>query len=321
MTELGRLEKIDLRDIWKHEAHQLTPWLLANSDVIAEALGIDLELSVAEHPVGSFSLDLLGRDLTNDCVLIVENQLTPTDHDHLGKLITYAAGTDAGTVIWLAPKFREEHREALDLLNDLGSDRVRFFGVELSAVRIGNSAPAPLVQLRAQPNDWHAQVSASARATQATGKAAMYREFWTKFLERVAVEHPTWTNASKPQTTSWLTMPCPFKGGSGYVSSFSQGGKVRVELYIDSVDGDTADAIYAELHARRADLETTFGGPLQFEELADRRASRIAFYRDGDVSETDRHDEFIDWMFEEGARLRAAVDAAAPAVLASLTGS
>ena len=319
MTELGRLEKIELREIWKHEAHQLTPWLLENSDVIAEALGIDLELSVAEHPVGSFSLDLLGRDLTNDCALIVENQLTPTDHDHLGKLITYAAGTDAGTVVWLAPSFREEHRQALDLLNDLGSDRVRFFGVELSAVRIGNSAPAPLVQLRAQPNDWHAQVSASARATQTTGKAALYREFWTRFLERVAVAHPSWTNASKPQTASWLSMPCPFKGGSGYVSSFSQGGKVRVELYIDSTDGDTADAIFAALKIRQGELESKFGGPLEFEELPERRASRIAVYRDGDVSDTDRHEEFIDWMFETGFRLRAAIDAAAPAVLAAIS--
>lgn len=319
MTELGRLEKLDLRDIWPHEAYQLTPWLLENSDVISEALGIDLELSVAEHPVGSFSLDLLGRDLTNDCVLIVENQLTPTDHDHLGKLVTYAAGTDAGTVIWLAPRFREEHRQALDLLNDLGGDRVRFFGIELSAVRIGGSKPAPMVQIRAQPNDWHAHVSASARATQASGKAAIYRQFWTRFLERVAVEHPTWTNASKPQTASWLSMPCPFKGGSGYVSSFAQGGKVRVELYIDSPQGETADAIYGMLHERARDLETVFGGALVFEELPDRRASRIAVYRDGDVSETTLHDEYIDWMFDTGERLRRAIESLSDEVLAELT--
>ncbi len=104
----------------------LTPWLLANGDVFADVLGIDLELTAAEHGIGSFSLDLVGRDLTNDCVLIVENQLTPTDHDHLGKLISYAAGTDAQTVVWLAPSFREEHREALDLLKNLGGEQVRF---------------------------------------------------------------------------------------------------------------------------------------------------------------------------------------------------
>jgi len=318
MTELGRLETIELREIWPHEAHQLTPWLLENSDVIAEALGIDLELSVAEHPVGSFSLDLLGHDLTNDCALIVENQLTPTDHDHLGKLITYAAGTDAGTVVWLAPKFREEHRQALDLLNDLGGDRVRFFGIELAAVRIGDSVPAPLVKLRAQPNDWHAQVSASARATQTTGKAALYRDYWTRFLDRIADEHPTWTKARKPQTAGWMSMPCPFKGGSSYSQSFAQGGKIRSELYIDSTDGEAADALFTALRERAGALESVFGGPLEFEELPDKRASRIAVYRDGDVSETDRHDEFIDWMFTTGARLRAAFDSVAPEVLAEL---
>lgn len=305
---VGRIERLDLRKVWLHEAHDLTPWLLENPDVLADVLGIDLELSSAEHPVGSFSLDLLGRDLTNDCVLIVENQLTPTDHEHLGKLVTYAAGTDAQTVVWVAPSFREEHREALDLLNDLGGERVRFFGVELGVVRIGDSAPAPLLELRAQPNDWHARVSAAARATsQSTGKPALYVEFWNRFLERVRVEHSDWTNARKPGPANWMAMPCPFKGGPFYSFSFAQGGKIRSELYIDYSNADQAAALFAALEQSREAIEQVYGSPLSWEQLPDKRASRIADYDDGDVANSERYDEYIDWFFERGARLRAAV--------------
>src|SRR4051812_4348690 len=105
MLELGKLEIVDPRTVFAHEAHHLTPWLLANPDRLAEALGIDLELEAAEHPVGGFKLDLVGRDLTNDAVLIVENQLETTDHSHLGQVLTYAAGTSASTIVWIAPAF------------------------------------------------------------------------------------------------------------------------------------------------------------------------------------------------------------------------
>src|SRR5438270_12040060 len=107
--QLGRLERVDPRLVWQHEAHDFTPWLLANADRLAEALGIELVLEAAEHAVGGYSLDLIGRDLSNGSVLIVENQLGPTDHSHLGQVLTYAAGTSASTIVWIATSFREEH--------------------------------------------------------------------------------------------------------------------------------------------------------------------------------------------------------------------
>jgi hypothetical protein len=315
-VQLGRIQRVDLRTVWPHEALSLTPWLLANADVLADVLGVDVELNAAEHGVGSFSLDLIGRDLTNDCVLIVENQLTPTDHDHLGKLITYTAGTDAQTVVWLAPSFREEHRQALELLNNLGGERVRFFGVELAAVRIGDSVPAPLLELRVEPNDWHAHLSSVARGvSQGTGKPALYFDFWSRFLERVREEHPGWTRANKPGTANWFSMPCPFKGGPNYSVSFAQGGKLRYELYIDYPDGDAVASLFASLSSRRHEIEAAYGGDLSWEELPDRRASRIAAYSEGDVAQTDSHDRYIDWFFDTGQRLRSAIDAVAAKVV------
>jgi Domain of unknown function (DUF4268) len=312
-AQLGRLESLDPRDVWLHEAHHFTPWLLDNADALAGVLGIDLELSAAEHPVGGFALDLIGRDLTNNCVLIVENQLTATDHGHLGQILTYAAGTDAGTVVWLATSFREEHRQALDLLNRLGGEEVRFFGVEIGVVRIGSSQPAPLFKLRAQPNDWHAEVATAAKTTsQQAGKAPLYQAFWGRFLERVRTEHPGWTHAQKPQTSSWFAMACPFKGGPYYSAGFAQGGKLRNELYIDFGDAERNTNLFESLSVHRALIEGTYGGPLTWEDLPDRRACRIADYGHGDVSNGEQFDRYIDWFFDTGIRLRQAIDATVP---------
>lgn len=308
---LGQLEKLDPRTVWLHEAADFTPWLLSNAETLGDVLGIDLELTEAEHPVGGFALDLIGRDLTNNCVLIVENQLTGTDHGHLGQLLTYAAGTDARTIVWLATAFREEHRQALDFLNDMAGGDVRFFGVQIGAVRINNSAPAPLFELRAQPNDWHATVSSGAKtsSTQA-GKSPLYVAFWTRFLERLAIEHPKWSKARKPQAANWFSMPCPFKGLSYYSFSFAQGGKLRSELYIDFEDAEQVGKLFASLADQKGLIEATYGAALTWEDLPNRRACRIADYSVGDVTQGDAFDEYIDWFFETGTRLRAAIDAA-----------
>jgi len=312
MAELGRLEPLDPRQVWTHEARDFTPWLLDNADALAGALGLEIELTEAEHPVGGFALDLVGRDLTNGCVLIVENQLSPTDHSHLGQLLTYAAGTEARTVVWLAPEFREEHRQALDYLNGLGGEDARFFGVQIGVVRIEGSKPAPLFTLRAQPNDWHAQVAAAAKTTsKQAGKAPLYQGFWARFLERVRAEHPGWTNARKPQASNWLAMACPFKGGPYYAASFAQGGKLRTELYIDFGDAQANLALFEQLAARKDEIEAAYGGPLVWEELPARRACRIADYGDGEVSNGDQFDAYIDWFFDTGTRLRSALGAAA----------
>jgi hypothetical protein len=305
---LAKLNALDPHEVWPHEAHDFTPWLLDNSDALAEVLGIDIELTANEHPVGNFALDLIGHDLTNDCVLIVENQLTVTDHGHLGQILTYAAGTEAGTIVWMATGFREEHRQALDWLNMLAEGNARFFAVEIGAVQIADSPPAPLFRLRAQPNDWAAQVSVAARATaQATGKGVFYLQFWERLIERIQAEHPGWTTARKAGTANWLTLPSPFRSSAYLSMGFAAGSKLRMELYIDSQDAESVGMLYSFLFDLKNDIEAAYGSPLTWEELPGRRASRIADYSDGDVVNVDQHDEYIDWFFNTCGRLRDAL--------------
>lgn len=164
-NELGRLEPVPLRGIWKHEAHDFTPWLATNLDGLSEALAIELRLEAREQSVGPFFLDILAT--TDDGrTVIIENQLGPSDHGHLGQCLTYAAGVGASVVVWVLPELLPEHRAALDWLNEHTDETVQFFGVEVSAVRIGSSLPAPMFAVEARPNDWQKRVrGATSRST------------------------------------------------------------------------------------------------------------------------------------------------------------
>ena len=154
MPEFGALRIVDPREMWPSESADFTPWLAQNIAILAEAIGLELEVRERESPVGDFSLDLLAYDVDRDREVVIENQLTATNHDHLGKLLTYAAGRDAGVIVWIAPEFRDEHRQALDWLNSRTEEDTEFFGVVLEALQIDESRPAPNFRLVAAPNEW-----------------------------------------------------------------------------------------------------------------------------------------------------------------------
>lgn len=304
---LGQLERIDPRSVWQHEAHHFTPWLKANEKRLADALGILIEITEAEHPVGAFALDLVGTDLTHDKPLIIENQLTASDHSHLGQLITYAAGTGGATIVWIATSIRDEHRHALTWLNEQTDVRIHFFGVELEVVRIGDSIPAPLFNVVVMPNDWQKSVKAAA-ASATGGKGALYAEFWGQFIERIKAERPAWSKAKTGPSQSWFPMPSGITGCL-IIASFAAGGKLRHELYIDRSTAEECKSLFDAIAAQSSVLEAAYGAQLTWERLDHRKASRITVYGEGDVAIVDQHDSYMNFFVDAGDRLRRALAA------------
>lgn len=183
MTDIrfGRLKDLPLRDAWKNEAKQFTPWLSENIEHLSEAIGIPLELTGTEVAVERFSADILARNAEDGSKVLIENQLETTDHTHLGQIMTYLAGLEAHTVVWIAPDFREPHLTAIRWLNEHTSDDFSFLAVRLRVVQIGDSPFAPIFEIAAKPDQFERTIR---RKVEAEG-AAYYdikEEFWTAFL-------------------------------------------------------------------------------------------------------------------------------------------
>lgn len=306
---LGRLAPVPLREVWAHEAHAFTPWLLANADALGEVLHMDLSLTGAEHAVGGYSLDLIGVDETTGESVIVENQLEATDHSHLGQLLTYAGGTDAINIVWVAAQFRPEHRAALDWLNQRTDTGTRFFGIEVSAVRIGESLPAPLFRLVAEPNDWGKRVRTRAQAQEgaASERSAAFQQFWERFLDRVRAEHPEWTRAVAAPAQNWFPISVGLSSAT-LTCSFSKRG-LQSELYLQDKNPDVNTARFDILESKREHLDAAYGGALVYERLDNRKGCRIADLREGTIDEVEQWGEYLDWFIDTQRRLRDALQA------------
>lgn len=295
--QFGDLKRVTLRDIWPHEASSFTPWLAEHLADLGKALGLDLELQAREAPVGPFSLDLLAHDLGRNRPVIIENQIEPTDHDHLGKLLTYAAGYDASVVIWIAQDFRDEHRQTLDWLNQHTDENIEFFGVVVEVLRIDDSRPAFNFKLVAFPNEWRKQ-SIARTASQSSSLGEAYRAFFQPLFDELRDQHH-FTNARAAQPQNWYSFAAGVKGFS-YGANFPSGDQARVELYIDRLDADLNKRAFDDLYAQRDAIESAFGEPLSWERLDSKRASRVAVYRPGSIEDDAATIEDIrHWMVEK----------------------
>jgi hypothetical protein len=182
--------RVDARLVWSHEALDFTPWLEQHIDGLAERIGVELQIDSREAPVGPFAADLLGRDVTTGAGLLIENQLAPTDHGHLGQLITYAAGLDTQVMVWISSEVREEHRQAIDWLNDVTREEYNFFAVRVELLKVGDQY-APDFVIVASPNTWQKRInSASSGARSGGARDERYREIWGRFIEKLRAKDP-----------------------------------------------------------------------------------------------------------------------------------
>jgi hypothetical protein len=279
MATLGKLEKIDLREIWRTEAQDFTPWLAqeGNMAILSDTLGLDLEVEAQERNVGPFRADILCKDLDDNSWVLIENQLERTDHNHLGQLLTYASGLTAVTIIWIAAQFTEEHRAALDWLNEITDEKFQFFGLEVELWRIGDSPAAPKFNVVSKPNQWSRSISKASKRIESevvTNFRQMQLDYWTAFSAQLE-GHP-FLRRRKPYPQHWHSFSLGRSGFNLAALLNSREQTVGVELYIDS---DDPKAHFHLLKNDQAQIEAEIGAPLEWRELPAKRACRVLLFR------------------------------------------
>jgi hypothetical protein len=299
----GEITKVPLRDIWPHEALNFTPWLANHLDKLGEALGIDLELTDREANVGDFSLDILAKDLSTTHTVIIENQLTQTDHDHLGKLITYAAGFDAAVIIWIAESFREEHRQALDWLNQKTDSDTLFFAVSVEVIKIDESKPAYTFKLVASPNEWQKSKKNRIQQASISEKEERYQIYFQKLIDDLRNIYQ-FTSAKVGQPQNWYSFSSGIKG-IYYGANFTATGKARAEIYIDVAESDTNESILQSLIDTKDVYVQEFHEDIHWEKLDGKRACRVALYKDGSIMDSEEElEEIRKWHIEKLLELK-----------------
>jgi hypothetical protein len=299
MMNVSKIEIVPVRQAFRHEALNFSVWLEENIEALSDRIGLDLTVIEREKSVGSFTVDLFCEDQNGNTV-IVENQLERTDHDHLGKLLTYLVNLEAKTAIWIATEVRQEHQRVIDWLNEITPTDMAFYFVKVEAIRIGESSFAPLFTPLSQPDEQTHEIGEQKK--ELAERHVLRQDFWTQLLERSKGLTRLTENRS-PTRDHWLEVA---SGKSGihyaYLILKDKGG---VEVYIDVGDKDRNKAIFDALVEEREAIEQEFGSLLDWQRLNDKRASRIRtyFHDMGSLRESELWPSLQDTMIQAMIRL------------------
>ena len=301
MVNLGTLKEItDLRSIWPHEALNFTPWVAENVDLLADAVGLDITVDETESSVGDFNVDIYASETGTDRKIIIENQLEDTDHDHLGKLITYASGKGADVLIWVVKHAREEHKAAVEWLNNHTDDKIGFFLCEIKLFQIGDSQIAPSFTVVERPNDWTKEIrkTASANPTQ-----QQRLEYWQAFND-YAFSDANFSkifNKRKPTTDHWMDFSIGSSACHIAVSQIQKRKAVDVELYIND-----DKELFKSLFAHKDEIEKNMEMELEWKELPERKASRILIEKTVDLDDRATWPEQFDYIMDTCIKMKKA---------------
>jgi hypothetical protein len=273
---IEKIQRVKLRTVWPHEALDFTKWLEDNFDVLNEALGVNLVSVEREQSAGTFSVDLVGEDGAGRTV-IIENQLEKSDHDHLGKVITYLTSLEAKSAIWIVAEPRPEHIKAISWLNE--SSAASFYLVKLEAIKIGDSPPAPLLTLITGPSA--EAIKAGEKKKELSVRDLERTKFWTGLLDKAKQKSRLHANLS-PTIYNWTGTSAGLPSGLWFNYSIRKHDG-QVELYIDSDqdDGERNTSIFNKFMQKKNDIEEAFGEPLEWQALESRRACRIRLVIEG----------------------------------------
>lgn len=275
---LGRLQKVELRDVWKSEAQDFTPWLAReeNLKLLGDTIDLELALEAVEKDVGPFRADILCKETASDSWVLVENQVERTDHTHLGQIITYAAGLSAVTVVWIAKRFTDEHRAALDWLNEITGENVSFFGLEVELWRIGNSEIAPKFNVVSKPNEWtkgKGGTSTVINDAELTPARKLQLDYWTQF-RAYALENSDLVRPQKAAPCQWMNFSIGTSKAHTYVYVNTQKKQIGIRLQVNS--SDERLAIYNLLLENKSHIEEEIGCKLDWEEMPEKKSSYVS---------------------------------------------
>lgn len=272
IKNLGKLEEVDIRELWIHEQYGFSNWLAKdeNIDLLNEAVGLTLTDVDKEVYVGSYRCDLVAVDETTGIKVIIENQLEATNHDHLGKIITYASGLDANVIIWIVKEAREEHRSAIEWLNNNMAKEISFFLIEIHAYKIGDSLPAPKFEIIEKPNDF-VKNTISSKSDNLSKTEAQRLNFWTEF-NHVITENGKPFNPRKATTNQWYDVALGTSEAHLSITLVNQEGNICIDVYIN----DNKE-LFDNLLSQKEEIESKLGFPMVWERLDDRKASKIKY--------------------------------------------
>lgn len=291
--ELGKIQKVDLRKAWNHEAIDFTNWLAKeeNLNLLSDEIGIGLKLIQTEASVGSFSADILAEEENTGRKVIIENQLEPTDHSHLGQVITYASGYDAEIIIWVVKDVREEHQQAIDWLNDHTDEKINFFAIKMELWQIGNSPFAPKFQIISQPNDWAKAIKTSTNQSALSDTKLLQLDFWNKFKEYAQTNNSK-LKLRKPSPLSWYAIGIEVPGSKINLSVNTKSNTVDCMFYI-SDDKD----LYYMLEKKKTEIEKELQLKLDWFPLEGKKASIILTSKPKSyLQDTKKWEEYFNWL-------------------------
>ena len=302
-VDLGELKQKTLRTVWGHEEIEFTPWLARDENMarLSEAIGMDLQIERTEVPVGPYYADILAKDASGGYV-VIENQFGKTNHDHLRKLITYGATLGAMAVVWVAEQFTDEHKKALDWLNDRTTDGLSLYAVQLEVLQIDNSRPAVRFNVVSEPSAIIRSATIAKSSGPLTEAQQLQLAFWTMFRDRL-MEKKVLTSAQTPRPQYWFDIPL---GRTSFVLSNivdTSAGRIGVRVYLSN---EIADAALTQLDAERAIIEAEIGSKLQWNPYPEKKDKIIALFRKVDLDARDRWPDYCDWLIDHVVKFRKA---------------
>lgn len=290
--ELGKLQKVDLRKAWKHEALDFTNWLAKdeNLGLLSDEIGIGLQVIQTEASVGKFNVDILAEEENTGRKVVIENQLETTDHSHLGQVITYASGYDAEIIIWIVKDVRDEHKQAIDWLNEHTDEKINFFAIKMELWQIGNSPFAPKFQIISKPNDWAKAIKKSTGQSALTDTKLLQLDFWNKFKE-YAQSNNSKLRLRKAYPQHWYDIS--FGSSEAHISLTinSQSNQIACEVYIPN----SKDLFY-ELERQKEKIEQELDMKLEWMALEGKKASRIKISSEADINNSEKWNEYFEWL-------------------------